>query len=247
MLPLHTPLTQSVPAAQALKSAHLLAQPPPQSTSVSEPFFAPSLQLPVVQKLAEQMPLTQSLPAVQDSPPAQRPQLDEPPQSTADSAPFFTTSAQVGTWQVFCGLPEQTPLEQSAAALHFLVSAHLAQEPPQLMSVSSPFCKPSLQDADWQKLFVHTPAWQSAEMPHALPGAHLAGQVPPQSTSVSLPFLTTSLQSGAAHWSSVQTPLTQSAGALQLSSSSHFGQAPPPPQSTSVSLPFWTPSGQAAA
>jgi hypothetical protein len=92
MFPLQTPLWQSLPMLQAFKSAHLVPHEPPQSTSVSVPFFTLSLQLPVVQRLLVQTPLTQSLPAVQAKPPAQRVQLDEPPQSTADSPPFLTLS-----------------------------------------------------------------------------------------------------------------------------------------------------------
>jgi hypothetical protein len=90
--PLHTPLVQSPPTLHAFKSAHFVAQDPPQSTSVSVPFLALSLQLPVVQTLLVQMPLTQSLPALHEKPPAQRLQLEEPPQSMADSPPFLTLS-----------------------------------------------------------------------------------------------------------------------------------------------------------
>jgi hypothetical protein len=91
-----TPLWQSLPVLQAFKLAHLVAQEPPQSVSVSVPFLTLSLQLPAVHRLLVQTPLVQSLPALQDKPAPQRLQLDEPPQSTADSPPFFTLSLQAG-------------------------------------------------------------------------------------------------------------------------------------------------------
>jgi hypothetical protein len=93
-LPLQTPLWQSAPTLHAFKSAHFVPHEPPQSTSVSVPFFTLSLQLPAVHMLPLQTPLKQSLPAVHDRPPAQRVQLDVPPQSTADSPPFLTVSLQ---------------------------------------------------------------------------------------------------------------------------------------------------------
>jgi hypothetical protein len=95
-LPLHTPLWQSPPLLQAFKSAHLVPHEPPQSTSVSLPFFTPSLQLPEVQMLLVHTPLEQSLPALHDRPPAQRAQLEAPPQSTADSPPFLMLSLHAG-------------------------------------------------------------------------------------------------------------------------------------------------------
>jgi hypothetical protein len=42
----HTPLAQSVAARHALVAGHGEHDPPPQSVSVSVPFFAPSVQLP---------------------------------------------------------------------------------------------------------------------------------------------------------------------------------------------------------
>jgi hypothetical protein len=41
----HTPLVQSLPAAQLFPSAHAGAEPPPQSTSVSVPSFIPSIEV----------------------------------------------------------------------------------------------------------------------------------------------------------------------------------------------------------
>jgi hypothetical protein len=93
---------QSVAAAHALPTPHLVAQvapvvaTPPQSTSVSVPFFTASGQTGALQRELVQTPLTQSAPAEHPEPVAHRfagAQL--PPQSIAVSVPFFTVSPQV--------------------------------------------------------------------------------------------------------------------------------------------------------
>jgi hypothetical protein len=238
----HTPLTQSPTTVQLLPSVHLGQVPPPQLRSVSAPFCAESLHVGTWHTLPVHTPLAQSEAAEHAFELAHLGQVP-PPQLMSVSLPFLAPSMQVGTWHVFCGLPEQTLLRQSPATAHFLASVHLAQEPPQFRSVSSPFCRPSLHAAFWQNPLVHTPARQSLPMPQALPAAHLVLHEPPQSTSVSLPFLTTSVHSAAAQWLAVQTPLLQSDGALQPWVSAHLAHVPPP-QLTSVSLPFWTVSEQ---
>src|SRR6266487_303186 len=106
-----------------------------------------------------------------------------------------------------------TRLAQSAAALHFLASAHgLHPEagPPQSLSDSVPFSTPSMHVGFWQMLVVHTPLEQSAASLHAFIGAQATHAPPPQSTSVSVPFLTLSAQ--PAFWQTfvVQTPFWQS-------------------------------------
>jgi hypothetical protein len=60
---------------------------PPQSTSVSVPFRAPSLQVGAWQTLPEQTEVTQSVPARQCLVTAHRPHAP-PPQSMSVSAPF---------------------------------------------------------------------------------------------------------------------------------------------------------------
>jgi len=69
------------------------------------------------------------------------------PQSTLGSLPFCTLSLHVGRAQscVF----GHTPLAQSAATLHFSVSAQGSQAPPQSTSVSSWLSTPSSQAAGW--------------------------------------------------------------------------------------------------
>ena len=51
---LNRPEAQSAPAAHDRPSAHFVVHEPPQSMSVSVPFFAPSVQLGAVQRPAWQ-------------------------------------------------------------------------------------------------------------------------------------------------------------------------------------------------
>jgi hypothetical protein len=95
----HMPLmqmfdVQSALAAQPLPLSHLVEQVPPQSMSVSLPFFAPSVHVAVAQRPPVHAPPVQSVFTEQSSPFAQSGQLP-PPQSTSVSAAFFTPSVQV--------------------------------------------------------------------------------------------------------------------------------------------------------
>jgi hypothetical protein len=85
---MHTEEAQSPPFKQSKPAAHA-EQLPPQSTSVSSPFFTVSPQPAVAHLLAVQTPLAQSLPTVQSLPVAQRGH-DVPPQSTSVSSPVLT-------------------------------------------------------------------------------------------------------------------------------------------------------------
>ena len=80
-----------------MPAAHLPHVAPPQSTSVSLPFFTPSEQLAPwhVSGVPEHTPLWQSEPALHVLPAAHLPQL-APPQSTSVSVPFLTKSVQLG-------------------------------------------------------------------------------------------------------------------------------------------------------
>jgi hypothetical protein len=196
---LHTPDTQSLGAVHVLpvpQRTHVVA--PPQSMALSPWFFAPSLQVGVVQRLLVlQSVLVQSVPAVQVLPGPQRLQLVAPPQSMSDSAWFLTVSVQLGGAH---SPPLHTPLWQSTAPPHVLPVPHLEQEaPPQSMSLSLPFLTLSEHVGVAHVPLVHTPLWQSPALPQSLPLAHfLVGkQPPPQSTSDSVPFLTRSEQVGA--------------------------------------------------
>jgi hypothetical protein len=115
MPPVHTPVVQSPAAPHFLPSPHfrVAAQDPPQSVSLSVPFFTPSEQLGAEQAWFVHTPLVQSRGAAHPSPGWQREQLVAPPQSTPVSKPFFTRSLQLGALH----LPEvHTPLLQSVGA-----------------------------------------------------------------------------------------------------------------------------------
>jgi hypothetical protein len=115
--PVHTPLVQSPADAHFWPSAHLrvAAQAPPQSVSLSVPFFTPSEQLGDAHAWPVHTPLAQSPLTAQPSPVGQRAQLLAPPQSTPVSRPFSTRSVQLGALH----LPElHTPLLQSAGRAH---------------------------------------------------------------------------------------------------------------------------------
>jgi hypothetical protein len=103
--PEQIPLPQSLAELQPRPTPQLAPQDPPQSVSLSLPFWIPSEQVGpegVWQVPPEQRPLAQSLPELQPCP---LPQLapQEPPQSTAVSLPFLIPSEHVGpdgAWQV---------------------------------------------------------------------------------------------------------------------------------------------------
>jgi hypothetical protein len=140
----HTPLWQSPAPEQVCPVVHLAQPPPPQSVSLSVPFFTPSEHVGVWQTLGvpPQTPLRQSPLMVQLFPLAQLPQL--PPQSMSVSVPFFTPSVQEGVWHTL-GAPEQTPLTQSVPRPHALPAPQSAQLPPQSTSLSLPFFTVSVQ------------------------------------------------------------------------------------------------------
>jgi len=136
----HTPpeqclLWQSGFAPHAFASAQG-GQLPPQSVSVSSPFFAPSPQPGgaqmwlVAQNAVVQSPLTR-----QPEPLGQPAQY--PPQSMSVSVPFFCPSAQPAAWhKEFL----QTLVAQSFPSTHALPFAHGPHDvPPQSTSVSLPF------------------------------------------------------------------------------------------------------------
>src|SRR5262245_9592677 len=128
---------------------HLGQTPPPQSTSVSRPFCAMSVQeAPLTQRLFVQLLLWQSLPATHFWPAAQRAHMLAPPQSTSVSPPFCTMSVQVAATQTRL---RQVALWQSLAILHICPLAQALpcdeQLPPQSTSVSLPFMVMSPQVA----------------------------------------------------------------------------------------------------
>jgi hypothetical protein len=126
-----------------LPAAHLGQLAPPQSMSVSVPFFALSVHAGAWQKPPVQTPLWQSAATPHTLPAVHFVQL--PPQSMSVSVAFLTPSAHVAPWHL-SGLPEQTALWQSLAPVQVAPVEHLGHEaPPQSVSVSVPFFTKSVQ------------------------------------------------------------------------------------------------------
>jgi hypothetical protein len=94
----HTPLWQSAPTLQVFDVAHL-EHDPPQSTSVSLPFFEPSEHVAVwhLSGDPEHTVLVQSAGTPHSLPSAHL--EHDPPQSTSLSMPFLTVSEHVATEQ----------------------------------------------------------------------------------------------------------------------------------------------------
>jgi hypothetical protein len=105
-LPVHAPLAQSLPTTHAFPSTHGGAfvatplAPRPQSTSLSLPFFTPSVLVgarhapSVPEALLEQTRLVQSRASAHALPSAHA-GADAPPQSTSVSSPLRRPSAAV--------------------------------------------------------------------------------------------------------------------------------------------------------
>ncbi len=193
----HTLLTQSLALRHFLVSAQAGQVAPPQSTSVSSPFWVRSVQLAFWQMLLRHTLLTQS-PCLRHFWVWTHAGQVAPPQSTSVSSPLCALSVQLALVQVLA-VGSHTLLRQSVPLRHFLVSAHAGQvAPPQSTSVSSPLNTWSVQLALVQVLAVgsHTLLRQSVPLRHFLVSAH-AGQVaPPQSISVSSPFCLPSVHVG---------------------------------------------------
>jgi hypothetical protein len=122
----HTPLSQSPPTAHFSPVAQSSQFGPPQSTSVSAPFFWPSAQFGAAQRFALQTLLAQSVGAPQDLP-APQPGQVAPPQSESLSSWFFTPSVHDGASHL--ALVHEL-LKQSLAAWHVPPVAHPGQPAP---------------------------------------------------------------------------------------------------------------------
>jgi hypothetical protein len=112
-------------------STHAVQMPPPQSTSVSSPFFTASAQLGAAQTPAVHTLLWQSA-APAHSLPVPQSAGQVPPQSTSVSIPFFTMSLQVGAAQ---RPAVHTPLTQSPPSPHVLPTAQSAGQVPAAVDV----------------------------------------------------------------------------------------------------------------
>src|SRR5690606_5058889 len=91
--PTHLLLAQSTFTRHAAPSAHLIAHLPPQSTSVSTPFFTASVHVTFAHTWPMHTRLWQSEPAAHPCPVPQGAQSG-PPQSIPVSPPFFTRSTE---------------------------------------------------------------------------------------------------------------------------------------------------------
>jgi len=252
VVPLQTPDWQS-PATPSVTHffpfAHLPHMGPPQSTSVSLPSTALSMQVAAAQTpLAQIVPLTQLALLVPHILPVAHFVEQDPPQSASLSSPFLTVSVQLAA--AHRPVAPHTPDVQSPPVAQRLPSAQRllgAHGPPQSASDSLPFFTPSLQEgaAQLSVAAVHTASTQSVPSAHFLPSSH-PGQVPPQSTSDSVPFFTPSAQLFCLQRPPEQLPLAQSAPRAHILPFAQGGHSAPP-QSTSVSDSFSARSRQVGA
>ncbi len=139
--------TQSPSSSQPSPSSHVAPHTLPQSTSVSSWFWTSSSHVPSQTPASEHASEMQSESSLHNSPSSQvAPQL--PPQSTSVSLPFCAPSSHPPS-PPESHVPSaslQLPDWQSSSPPQPFPSPHwLEQEPPQSISVSSPFCTPSLQ------------------------------------------------------------------------------------------------------
>jgi hypothetical protein len=146
----HTAVEQSIPPVHAAPGGQPGQPPPPQSVSVSNPFFTKSVQSGAWHSPIEQTALAQSLDPAQVSPVSHREQVPAPPQSVSVSRPLCTSSVHVGArhW-----LPRHDALAQSDPESHRLPARQGGHTPPpQSTSASPPFRTESPHTGDAQTL-----------------------------------------------------------------------------------------------
>jgi hypothetical protein len=187
------------PATLQTKLAAHLGHAPPQSTSVSLPFFISSWHRFATHTfdVAAQNVETQSMDAEHFLPLSHGAQTP-PPQSTSVSFPFFMPSWHCSETHT-CVELSQSKLAQSELDMHALPTTHPGQlVPPQSTSVSPALKTPSSQDDATQSdvdALQYVDA-QSAPDVHDFPVSHFA-QLPPQSTSLSVPSFSPFMQLGS--------------------------------------------------
>jgi hypothetical protein len=146
-----------------------------------------------------------------------------------------------------------TPLLQSPALPHALVSSHFGAipPPPQSTSVSVPFFTMSVNVGAAHVPPLQTFDVQSAPVPQFLPTMHGGASAPPQSTSVSLLSFTPFVAEAAEHVVCTQMPDLQSVPIAHVPPFSHGACAlhttPPgsPPPGLPPGLPPGSPPGLA--
>jgi hypothetical protein len=162
------PEAQSPGTLQGCVSPHFFVQLPPQSTSLSLPFFTMSVHEGIAHTPCVQTSDAHCEAIAQVEPLAHGAQ--SPPQSTSPSLPLRMWSLQVGAAQK---PPPHTWLVQSPATWHLSPGMQGMQVPPQSVSVSEPFFTPSLQVSMRQ-----APAWQTAPAGHSTPMQAVSTQPP---------------------------------------------------------------------
>src|SRR4051812_34834636 len=118
---------QSRPTTQAFPLPQPPQVPPPQSTSVSTPFFTVSVHVGLAHLPPLQTPLTQSAPLPQPSPSAHG--AHEPPQSRSVSAPFLILSLHEAFEQRLSAPHSRST--QSRSSKQPSAALHGAHSPPQ--------------------------------------------------------------------------------------------------------------------
>lgn len=223
---MQTWLWQSEAAKQLLPFAQPAQTGPPQSTSVSLPFFIPSKQDdPAWQMPPEQLPLWQSPPTRHALPAAHAGQI-VPPQSTSVSDPSTTWSKHVEV-ATHWPLTQVSPAEQACpqAPQLFASVERFAQAVPQLTSPAGHVQKPAVQVA---------PVGQACpQLPQFAESLARSAHTPPQ--------LDWPAEHAAAQRPAMQIWLWQSDAETHAFPVAQAAQIVPP-QSTSVSLPSLTPS-----
>jgi hypothetical protein len=180
---LHGPFAQSVLTLQANPGAHFGQVPPPQSTSVSAPFFDRSLQAGGLHVRAPPVPAALQIPLWQSR---------------------ATRQGELSGHALQSGPPQSTPVSLASFFMSVQSVEHAGHVwvPPQPFETLEPHAPGiSAQVSFWH---VHTPLThdllaQSAALVHFFPFAHGEHCAPPQSMSVSVAFLTLSEQVGARH------------------------------------------------
>jgi hypothetical protein len=172
MPPAQLMVVQSAGTPQCWPCAHFNVHTPPQSTSVSLPFFLPSLQLGPAQTPPEHEAEAQSLSTRQPEPTEQRNVQVAPPQSMSVSVPSRLPLVQLAAC---VHLPlVHTPVEQSDETMQPRVGMHLAgQLPPQSTSVSSLSSRPSKQC-----VAPHMPSEQASPPGQTTPKHDASAQAP---------------------------------------------------------------------
>src|SRR6266567_4143583 len=225
---------QSEFAAHGRFKSHFAQVSPPQSTSLSSPFFWPSSQALAThtRRVTWQPPLEQSAPVAQARPVAQ-PSQSPPPQSTSVSAPLLTPSRHAEGTHLWPAL--QVALAQSGSIAHALPSVHAGQAPPpQSTSVSVPSFDAFSHPVGPSASSVASTA--GATVDSAASAASLVSTLPMSASSAASMASATAAASASSASSSACRSVASSEAPASGSDRSGFGSGPgqPSPKHASV-------------